>query len=225
MPQTRSNGVQTPVNADTFNLTGDLATLAESITSIVPAASQSAGDTVATNRATAGFAVTDAKPLFIYNTTTKTIQVKDSSGWRDFNSPLGLIAESTNNTSSPGLSGSSIMCDNVTVNLVSGRWYRATYTVTTVSTSGVSDAIAYVFNKSVTTDGTIGGTSVTDGTQRFFYTAPYAGNSATVTISTHWKASATETQYLKIILARSTGASLYAINSRVLTVEDLGANF
>jgi len=45
-------------------------------------ADRTEGDTVATARAAAGWAVTDARPLFVWNTTTNTIEVKDSTGWR-----------------------------------------------------------------------------------------------------------------------------------------------
>jgi hypothetical protein len=74
---------QSPINSDTFNLTADLATLVDSMEVIVPVASDAAGDTIATARAAAGFPVTDARPLFVYNTVTKTARVKDSGGWRN----------------------------------------------------------------------------------------------------------------------------------------------
>jgi hypothetical protein len=82
MPTTRSNLAQTPVNSDTLNWTGDLATLADSLEVIVPAANTAAGDTIATARAAAGFAVSDARPLFIWDQSQDCIMVKDSSGWR-----------------------------------------------------------------------------------------------------------------------------------------------
>ena len=83
MPTTRSNQGQAPVNADTFDLTGDLAKLVDSMQVVVTVANDAAGDVVATARASAGFAVSDARPLFTYNQATKTIRVKDSSGWRE----------------------------------------------------------------------------------------------------------------------------------------------
>lgn len=129
MPQTRSNLGQTPINADTFNLTGDLATLVDSMEVLVPVASQAAGDTVATARAAAGFAVTDARPLFIYNTTSKTIQVKDSGGWRDLDFPLGLVNQSTVTTSSAAIGGSVAVVNNIpTFTFKAGRKYRITWT-------------------------------------------------------------------------------------------------
>lgn len=88
MPQTRSNLGQTPINSDTFNLTGDLATMADSLEVIVPVANQAAGDTVATNRAAAGFPVTDARPLFCWDQSTNTVIVKGTSGWKGGVKPL-----------------------------------------------------------------------------------------------------------------------------------------
>lgn len=82
MTQLRSNKAQVPTNADTWNPTGDLAILADSLEVIVPVADRTEADSVATARAAAGWAVSDARPLFVWNTTTKTIEVKDSSGWR-----------------------------------------------------------------------------------------------------------------------------------------------
>jgi hypothetical protein len=82
MPQSRSNKGQTPVNSDSYDLTGHLATMADSLEVVVPVADRTEGDAVATARAAAGWAVTDARPLFVWNQTTDTIEVKDSSGWR-----------------------------------------------------------------------------------------------------------------------------------------------
>lgn len=124
MPQTRSNGVQTPVNADTFNLTGDLATMAESITSIVSVLNQSAGDSIATSRAASGFPISDAKPLFIYNQTTKTIQVKDSSGWRDMNGPLGLVYYNQVTTATGAMGSLTIVYNIATFTFIANRRYR-----------------------------------------------------------------------------------------------------
>lgn len=82
MPALRSNKGQGPINSDTYSLTGDLAILIDSLEVIVPVADRTEGDSVATARAAAGWAVTDARPLFVWNTTTNTIEVKDSTGWR-----------------------------------------------------------------------------------------------------------------------------------------------
>lgn len=81
MPTTRSNQGQAPVNADTFNLTGDLAKLVDSMQVIVTVANTAAGDTIATARAAAGFPVTDARPLFVWDLSQQCIMTKISSGW------------------------------------------------------------------------------------------------------------------------------------------------
>lgn len=83
MPQTRANKSQTPINSDAFNLIPDLASFSDSLEVVVPVTNDAEGDTIAATRATAGWPVSDARPLFTYNTTTKTIRIKDSGGWRD----------------------------------------------------------------------------------------------------------------------------------------------
>jgi hypothetical protein len=100
VPQQRSNKSQTPINSDAFNLIPDLATFADSLEVLVPVADDAEGDTVATARAAAGWPVTNARPLFVYNTTTKTIRVKDGSGWREladaYVRPFGHMGKTTN---------------------------------------------------------------------------------------------------------------------------------
>lgn len=82
MPALRSNKGQGPINSDTYSLTGDLAILIDSLEVIVPVADRAEGEIVAAARTAAGWAVTDARPLFVWNSTTDTIEVKDSTGWR-----------------------------------------------------------------------------------------------------------------------------------------------
>jgi hypothetical protein len=82
MTQFRSNKAQVPTNADTWNPVGDLAILADSLEVIVPVADRTEADAVATARAAVGWPVSDARPLFVWNTTTKTLEVKDTAGWR-----------------------------------------------------------------------------------------------------------------------------------------------
>lgn len=100
MPQQRSNKSQTPINSDAFNLIPDMATMADSLEVIVPVTNDAEGDTVATARAAAGWPVTDARPLFTYNTTTKNIRVKDGSGWREladaYARPFGHAGKTSN---------------------------------------------------------------------------------------------------------------------------------
>lgn len=94
MPQQRSNKVQTPINSDAFNLIPDLATLADTIGSIVVVANQAEGDTVASARAAAGWPVSDSRPLYVYNLTTRTLQIKATAGWSEL-SPAIKHAEFT----------------------------------------------------------------------------------------------------------------------------------
>jgi hypothetical protein len=82
MPQQRSNKAQTPINSDAFNLTPDLATLADTLGVIVPVADRTEADSVATARAAAGWPISDSRPLFVWRTDIDTIEVKDSAGWR-----------------------------------------------------------------------------------------------------------------------------------------------
>lgn len=124
MPQTTSNLATVPINSDTFNLTPDMATLAESLLSLVPVASDAAGDTVATSRAAAGFAVTDARPLFTYNTTTKTIRVKGTAGWRDLAGALGLVYEGVVTTNSGGFTALTVVNNIPTFTFKAGRRYE-----------------------------------------------------------------------------------------------------
>lgn len=93
MPTTRSNQGQAPVNADTFNLTGDLAKLVDSMQVVVTVANQAAGDAVASARAAAGFAVTDARPLFCWDQSQNALIVKGSSGWRGGVKPFGHMGK------------------------------------------------------------------------------------------------------------------------------------
>lgn len=124
MPTAKSNLTQVPINADTFNLTGDLGTMGESILSLVPVASDAAGDTVATTRADAGFAVTDARPLFVYNTTTKTIRVKDASGWRDLSNTSAKAYEGIVTAGSGGFTALTVVNNIPTFTFKAGRRYE-----------------------------------------------------------------------------------------------------
>lgn len=82
MPQNRSNKAQTPINSDAFNLTPDLATLADTLGVIVPVANRTEADAVATARAAEGWAVSDARPLYVWRTDIDTLEIKDTAGWR-----------------------------------------------------------------------------------------------------------------------------------------------
>lgn len=82
MPQSRSNKAQTPINSDAFNLTPDLATLADTLGVIVPVADRTEADAVATARAAEGWAVSNSRPLYVFRADTKGLEIKDGSGWR-----------------------------------------------------------------------------------------------------------------------------------------------
>jgi hypothetical protein len=49
MPQTRPNGVVTPINSDAYNLTADLSTMGDSANVIVPVATQAVRDALPTH--------------------------------------------------------------------------------------------------------------------------------------------------------------------------------
>ncbi|AXH65399.1 hypothetical protein SEA_DEWAYNE_15 [Arthrobacter phage Dewayne] len=134
--------------------------------------------------------------------------------------PRGIVARSNLNGSTAGI-GAAVMVGLVAVPLVAGRWYKVEYVFTSVA-GGPNDAIAYDFKKSAVNDSTANGTSLNDGSQRFVYTGPAAGNSKTETVRTMWKATSNETQNIKAILARATGSVAFTANSRGLYVFDMG---
>lgn len=72
MPQTRQNGIKVPINADTYNPTGDLATMADSANVVVICANQTARD-----------ALTLFEGLTVMRTDLNgVIQVYSSGAWR-----------------------------------------------------------------------------------------------------------------------------------------------
>ncbi|ASR83697.1 hypothetical protein SEA_LORE_15 [Arthrobacter phage Lore] len=135
--------------------------------------------------------------------------------------PRGLIGRSNLNGSTAGIGAASVMVDLVAVPLVAGRWYKVEYVLTTVA-GGPNDAIAYDFKKSAVNDSSAAGTSLNDGTQRYIYAGPAAGNSKTEVVRTVFKAPSNETQVIKAILARATGSVAFTANSRGLYVFDMG---
>lgn len=224
MPTTRGNLAQTPINSDTFNLTADLATMADSLEVLVPVASQSAGDTVATARAAAGFAVSDARPLFIYNTSTKTVQVKDSSGWRDMNGPLGIV-QKKRVTGSGATWGTTItIIDNFASQLfIAGRHYRLVWALENYGGTATPTYWSCAINTCATSDGS----SVTTGlTALGGYTIATAnaayGQSAVV--ECFYDPSVTSTLQVKFSgqVVVGTGASM---SSYVCYIEDCGAAY
>jgi hypothetical protein len=108
VPQQRSNKAQTPINSDAFNLTPDLATMADSLMVVVPVADTAEGDTVATARAAAGWPVSDARPLIVWDLSTRTIRVKDASGWRG---PGGMVRQMHFRATDFAVAGGSVQWD------------------------------------------------------------------------------------------------------------------
>lgn len=108
MPQTRTNKSQTPINSDAFNLIPDLATMSDSLMVVVPVADTAEGDTVATARAAAGWAVSDARPLVVWDLSTKAIRVKDGTGWRG---PGGMARQMHFKATAFTVSGGSVAWD------------------------------------------------------------------------------------------------------------------
>lgn len=170
MPQTTSNLATVPINSDTFNLTPDMATMGESLLTLVPVASDAAGDTVATARAAAGFAVSDARPLFVYNTTTKTIRVKGTAGWRDLNNTSALVNQSVVTTSSGGFTALAVINNIPTFTFKAGRRYEIVWDGHYQS-SVAGDYVDLSIETCATTDGA----SVTTGLTRLRHKTFRAG--------------------------------------------------
>lgn len=161
MPQTRSTQVQTPTNSDAFNLTADLATMAESIPGIVTVANDAAGDTVATNRAASGFAISDSRPLFVYNLATKTIRVKDSAGWRDMNGPLGMVFINKVSTASGAVGALSVINNISSFTFVGGRNYRIVWDPSYLVAPDTGGLFYCAIGTCATTDGAAVTTGIT----------------------------------------------------------------
>ena len=89
MPQQRSNKSQTPINSDPFNLIPDLATLSDTLGTIVVVADRTEGDSVATARAAAGWPVSDSRPLYVWNLSSNALEVKNTAGWKGGVKPFG----------------------------------------------------------------------------------------------------------------------------------------
>jgi hypothetical protein len=160
MPTTRGNLAQTPINSDTFNLTADLATMADSLEVIVPVANDAAGDTVAAARAAAGFAVTDARPLFTYNNATRTIRVKGTAGWSDMNGPLGLVYLNQVTTTSGAIGALTVVQNIASFNFVGFRRYQIVWDPS-YQVSGLGALFYLQIGTCLTTDGAAVTTGVT----------------------------------------------------------------
>ena len=94
MAQTRPKKQITPLNADSFNLIPDWAATADTSGVIVSVANQAEGDTIATALSTAGYPVTDARPLYCWDLSQNTLIVRGTSGWRGGIKPFGHMGVS-----------------------------------------------------------------------------------------------------------------------------------
>lgn len=74
-------GLVIPAGTDQYNLTTDLRSMGASIRSVVPTATQAAGDNIATAMATDGRAVSDTNPLVTYQADLRSLNIKGTSGW------------------------------------------------------------------------------------------------------------------------------------------------
>lgn len=85
-----AEGLVVAAGADTYDYVNDQRRLAGSIRSLVPAATEAGGDTIAAAMNTDGRPVSATNPLFIYNQATRNLEWKDASGW-NVNSMFSLI--------------------------------------------------------------------------------------------------------------------------------------
>lgn len=134
----------------------------------------------------------------------------------------GLVAVQKTSATSTGLFNSPSTTDAVNVSLVQDRWYRVTYRLNTISPSGVDIGFSMDLKKSPVNDlAPTTGTAPADGTVG--YTSPTANQGKSALAIYTWQATATESIVLKMVLNRLAGSATYNIDSRLLTVEDLGA--
>jgi hypothetical protein len=93
MPQQRPKKQQTPINSDAFNLTPDWATTADTSGVIVSVVDRTEADAIATALSAAGWPVTDARPLYVWNQSTGTLDVKVTSGWKGATRPFAHMGK------------------------------------------------------------------------------------------------------------------------------------
>lgn len=93
MPQQRPKKGQTPINSDAFNLVPDLATINDTSGVVVSVADRTEADSIASALATAGWPVTDARPLYVWNQSTNSLEVKVTAGWKGGVKPFGHMGK------------------------------------------------------------------------------------------------------------------------------------
>lgn len=75
-----AEGLVIPIGTDYYDYVNDQKRLADSVRSVVPVASQTAGNTVGSSMASDGRPVSDTNPLIIWESDSHSIWVKGSSG-------------------------------------------------------------------------------------------------------------------------------------------------
>ena len=93
MPQQRPKKGQTPINSDAFNLVPDLATINDTSGVVVSVADRTEADSIASALAAAGWPVTDARPLYVWNLSTNSLEVKVTAGWKGGIKPFGHMGK------------------------------------------------------------------------------------------------------------------------------------
>ena len=211
MPQQRPNKAQTPINSDAFNLTPDLATLADTLGVIVPVANRTEADSVATARATAGWPVTDARPLYVHNAATGRLEIKVTAGWKDWNTPLGPLYKNKV-TASSGAVSDAIIQNIATFTFTAGRAYRIVWDPS-VSASDTTSSFNLGVHSASTADAAALLTGLTVLEQR-----TVSVNNANTTqhvgpITAYYDPASTVTIQIKFRIQRVAGAGTMLVSS------------
>ena len=134
----------------------------------------------------------------------------------------GVVARMEQSELAIQYGGTPVTSNYVTASLVAGRWYSARYRFNMISAGTSAVAVGVYLRKSAT------GITDTTGTElenaHTVYTAPTANQGITHAPEFVWKAAATETVNLKIILQRLSGVATFDIENRRLVIEDLGSH-
>lgn len=160
-------------------------------------------------------------PYWMQRMAERIAALLDALGVTLGKAPKGLVGYTSNNATSIGLGGGSVVCDYVQVDLVKDRMYRATWRVNTVCQATANMAIAVAIKKSATSDVTNQGLDLDDA--HTIYTAPVANQGCTSQVSMTWRATATERVNIKAIMARASGTATFDISARKLAFFDDGA--
>ena len=149
-----AEGLVIPIGSDTYDYTGDQKRLSSSIRSIVPIATQAAGDTVATNMASDGRAVSDTNPLIGWNAALQALMVKGANGWSPADGRFIRYAEFTSAAVAQS-SGAGVNFGTMTAD--ASFQFNNTFTVGQANGIKFTEAGVYLFE-------IIGFTNATSGT-------------------------------------------------------------